>query len=425
PESGGVLFTSRLSLRTHPWLADHAAAGTVLLPGAAFVELAVRAGDEVSCGVVEELVVEAPLTLPERDGVQLRVSVGAEDDSGRRPVAVHSRGQDAGTDTPWTRHISGTLAQDTPDDLDADLTQWPPAGAVAVREERVLGIYEELEANGYGYGPAFRGLRAAWTRGDEIYAEVALPEELSAEATAFGLHPALLDAALHATAFRDRTDDQAGPALPFAYRGVSLHASGASALRVRITPNGKDGVGLRLADPSGATVAVVESLVSRPMPAALLDAATPATTDQMFLVGWEQLRVDAADVPLDTVSVHTAQDVRQLASLTDASAESPPVLLYEIGPGDAVSDDIGAARAHELAGQVLDVLRTWLTKPTLEDSRLVMLTRGAVGVRDTDPVDPAVAAAWGLVGTAQSENPGRILLLDADDTPASTEALPT
>ncbi|WP_171072476.1 type I polyketide synthase [Streptomyces sp. DASNCL29] len=425
PESGGLLFTSRLSLRTHPWLADHAAAGTVLLPGAAFVELAVRAGDEVGCGVVEELVVEAPLTLPERDGVQLRVSVGVEDDSGRRSVAVHSRGQDAGTDTPWTRHISGTLAQDTPDDLDADLTQWPPAGAVAVPEERVRGIYEELEATGYGYGPAFRGLRAAWTRGDEIYAEVVLPEELSAEATAFGLHPALLDAALHATAFRDRTDDQAGPALPFVYRGVSLHASGASALRVRITPNGKDGVGLRLADPSGAAVAVVESLVSRPMPAALLDTATPTSTDQMFLVGWEQLRVDAADVPLDTVSVHTAQDVRQLATRTDASAESPPVLLYEIGPGDAVSDDTGAARAHELAGQVLDVLRAWLTEPTLEDSRLVMLTRGAVGVRDTDPVDPAVAAAWGLVGTAQSENPGRILLLDADDTPASTEALPT
>ncbi|WP_345664434.1 SDR family NAD(P)-dependent oxidoreductase [Streptomyces iranensis] len=425
PESGGLLFTSRLSLRTHPWLGDHAAAGTVLLPGAAFVELAVRAGDEVGCGVVEELVVEAPLTLSERDGVQVRVSVGAADESGRRPVAVHSRGQDGGIDTPWTRHISGTLAQDTPVELDADLTQWPPTGAVAVPEERVRGIYEELEASGYGYGPAFRGLRAAWTRGDEIYAEVALPEELSAEATAFGLHPALLDAALHATAFRGRTDDQAGPTLPFAYRGVSLHASGASALRVRITPNGKEGVGLRLADPSGVAVAVVESLVSRPMPAAPLGAVTRTSTDRMFLVGWEQLRVDADDVPLETVSVRTAQDVRQLATRADTSAGAPPVLRYEIGPDGAVSDDRSAARAHELTGQVLDVLRTWLTQPMLEDTRLLVLTRRAAGVRDTDPVDPAAAAAWGLVATAQSENPGRILLLDVDDTPASTEALPT
>ncbi|WP_432445699.1 KR domain-containing protein [Streptomyces rapamycinicus] len=284
----------------------------------------------------------------------------------------------------------------------------------------------ELEASGYGYGPAFRGLRAAWTRGDEIYAEVALPE-LSAEATAFGLHPALLDAALHATAFRDRTDDQTGPTLPFAYRGVSLHASGASALRVRITPNGKDGVGLRLADPSGAAVAVVESLVSRPMPAALLDAATRTSTDRMFLVGWEELPVDAADAPLDTVhtvSVHTAQDVRELATRADAPVGAPPVLRYEIGPDDAVSDDTSAVRAHELTGQVLDVLRTWLTEPTLEDSRLLVLTRRAVGVRDTDQIDPAVAAAWGLVATAQSENPGRIVLLDLDCAPASAEALP-
>ncbi|MGP3939631.1 SDR family NAD(P)-dependent oxidoreductase [Streptomyces sp. 6N106] len=439
PESGGLLFTSRLSLRTHPWLADHAAAGTVLLPGAAFVELAVRAGDEVGCGVVEELVVEAPLTLPERDGVQMRVSVGAPDESGRRPVAVHTRGQDEASNPPWTRHISGTLAEETPDELDADLTQWPPSGAAAVPEERVRGIYEELEAGGYGYGPAFRGLRAAWTRGDEIYAEVTLPEELSADATAFGLHPALLDAALHATAFRDRPEAQAGPTLPFAYRGVALHASGASALRVRITPNGKDGVGLRLADPSGAAVAVVESLVSRPMPTVLLDAATRTSTDQMFLVEWEELRVAAADAPLDTVSVQISQDVRQVASRADArpappasdaaesseSGEVPPVLLYEIGTGDAVRDDTGAARARELTGQVLDVLQTWLTEPSLEDSRLVVLTRGAVGVRDADPVDPAVAAAWGLVGTAQSENPGRILLLDLDDTPASTKALPT
>ncbi|MCG0291050.1 SDR family NAD(P)-dependent oxidoreductase [Streptomyces sp. PSAA01] len=442
PESGDLLFTSRLSLRTHPWLADHAAAGTVMLPGSAFVELAVRAGDEVGCGVVEELVVEAPLALPEREGVQVRVSVGAPDDSGRRPVAVHSRGQDDASDAPWTRHISGTLSQEIPDELDADLTQWPPTGAVAVPEERVRGIYEELEAGGYGYGPAFRGLRAAWTRGDEIYAEVTLPEELSADATAFGLHPALLDAALHATAFRDRPEDQAGPTLPFAYRGVALHASGASALRVRITPNGKDGVGLRLADPSGAAVAVVESLVSRPMPTTLPDAATRTSTDQMFLVGWEELRVTAADAPLDTVSVQTPYDVRQLVSRADAppappappasdatessgSGEAPPVLLYEIGPGEAVRDDTDAARARELTGQVLDVLQTWLTEPSLEDSRLVVLTRGAVGVRDADPVDPVVAAAWGLVGTAQSENPGRILLLDLDDTPASTKALPT
>ncbi|CAM5271031.1 Polyketide synthase OS=Streptomyces fumanus OX=67302 GN=GCM10018772_36640 PE=4 SV=1 [Streptomyces fumanus] len=409
PGSGGVLFTSRLSLRTHPWLADHAAAGTVLLPGAAFVELAVRAGDEVGCGAVEELVVEAPLPLPEDEGVQVRVTVDAPDGSGRRQVSVHSRRQEA----DWVRHVSGTLSPesgpvggDGPDVQ--DLTRWPPAGAVPVPEDRVRGVYEELAADGYGYGPAFRGLRAAWRRGDEIYAEVALPGELTAEAAGFGLHPALLDAALHATAFRDRTGADAGPALPFAYRGVSLHASGASALRVRITPAGKDGVGIRLADPNGAPVAVIESLVSRPVPTGGLDATGGGRSplEQMFLVGWEELRVAPA-APGETVSVRTAADV---TGVTGPSA----VLLYEPEGTDV----------HQVTHRTLEVLQAWLGAPALEGTRLVVLTRGAVSVRDGDRPNPALAAAWGLVSTAQSEHPGRVLLLDTDATAASADVLP-
>ncbi|MGQ5668783.1 polyketide synthase dehydratase domain-containing protein, partial [Streptomyces sp. ECR2.10] len=61
PQSDGMVFTSRLSLKTHPWLADHRVGGVVLVPGTGLVELAVRAGDEAGCGVLEELVIEAPL----------------------------------------------------------------------------------------------------------------------------------------------------------------------------------------------------------------------------------------------------------------------------------------------------------------------------------------------------------------------------
>ncbi|MFI1622503.1 beta-ketoacyl synthase N-terminal-like domain-containing protein, partial [Streptomyces lydicus] len=107
--SDEVLFTGRLSLESHPWLADHAVAGTVLLPGTAFVELAVRAGDEVGCGLVEELALEAPLIVPERGGVALQLGLGAADDSGRRTLTLHSRAAEDG-DGPWTRHATGTMA---------------------------------------------------------------------------------------------------------------------------------------------------------------------------------------------------------------------------------------------------------------------------------------------------------------------------
>ena len=67
--ASGLTLTGRLSLATHPWLADHAVAGTVLLPGTAFLELALRAGEEVGAETVEELTLQAPLVLPEQGAV--------------------------------------------------------------------------------------------------------------------------------------------------------------------------------------------------------------------------------------------------------------------------------------------------------------------------------------------------------------------
>ncbi|WP_301549388.1 acyltransferase domain-containing protein, partial [Planomonospora parontospora] len=165
PESGGVVLTGRLSVAAQSWLADHVVGGVVLFPGTGFVELAIRAGDQVGCGAVEELTLEAPLVLPERGAVAIQVVVGADDSSGTRSVAVYSRPESG--DPSWTRHASGTLAADGPPPS-FDLSQWPPAGAVSVE---VDGAYEFLSEQGYGYGPVFQGLKAAWRRGDEVFAE--------------------------------------------------------------------------------------------------------------------------------------------------------------------------------------------------------------------------------------------------------------
>ena len=54
-----------------------------------------------------------------------------------------------------------------------------------------------------------------------------------AEAARFGLHPALLDAALHALGLASR-DAAAEPTMPFAWSGVTLYAHGASRIRVRL-----------------------------------------------------------------------------------------------------------------------------------------------------------------------------------------------
>ena len=187
----GLIFTGRLSARSQPWLADHAVAGAVLLPGTALVEMAVRAGDTVGCGRIAELVMEAPLVLPADGVVQLQVMVSSPDASGSRTLEVHARS----AEVPWTRHASGLLEPDDGVAEVAEFAVWPPDGATPMA---VAGLYEAMAARGYGYGPVFRGLRAAWRRGEDVFAEVALPEEAAAGAGSFGVHPALLDAALHA-----------------------------------------------------------------------------------------------------------------------------------------------------------------------------------------------------------------------------------
>ncbi|MYS47951.1 polyketide synthase, partial [Streptomyces sp. SID5998] len=197
PEDGGVLLTGRLSLASHPWLADHAVSGTVLVPGAALVELAVHAGQQVDAGVLDELVVETPLVLPATGAVRVQVTAGATDDLGRRAVAVHARGEDG---EAWTRHASGFLTtgvagHGTGSAADGfDFGVWPPEGAEALS---VADFYDLRFVAGYEYGPVFQGLRRVWRRGEELFADVVLGEEAAGDAGAFGLHPALLDAALH------------------------------------------------------------------------------------------------------------------------------------------------------------------------------------------------------------------------------------
>nr|AXL05655.1 beta-ketoacyl synthase [uncultured bacterium] len=409
PQSDGLVFTSRLSLRSHPWLADHVVGGVVILPGSGLVELAVRAGDEAGCSVLDELVVEAPLVVPEHGGVRVQVAVSGPGDTGTRTVDVYSLRDDAGEGGTgaWTRHATGVLSATPAGATGFDFGAWPPADATAVD---VADFYPGLAARGYGYGPAFQGLRAVWRRGDEVFAEVALPDELRADAARFGLHPALLDAALQAAA-ADGAED-AEPVLAFAWNGLVLHAAGATALRVRLAPAGSGALSVEAADETGGLVLTMDSLVSRPVSAAQLDAAAGAARDSVFQVEWTELPLAHGQPSPSWAPLGDADDVPALAE----GAGVPPV---------AVLDVVGGAdTALAAASRVLRVLRAWLTTPALDESRLVVRTRGAVPAGgDHQVTDTAAAAVWGLVRSAQAEHPDRIVLLDLDPT-AGTEAGP-
>ncbi|WP_447008062.1 SDR family NAD(P)-dependent oxidoreductase [Saccharothrix isguenensis] len=395
-DGDGVLFTGRLSLTTHPWLADHAVNGTVILPGTAFLELALQTNHHIGFHQVEDLTLEAPLVLPERGAVVVQLAVGAPDHGGRRSVGVFSQPEDAALDAPWTRHAAGALAPETPV-APFDLTQWPPADADPVDTDR---LYERFAEIGFAYGPAFQGVRAVWRRGDEVFADVRLPEDQRADAASYGLHPALFDAALHAAAL-GMLDADAPRSLPFSWGRVSLHASGATDLRVRLVLG--ESVAISAADGSGQPVVSVGALAVRPVDDKEIRTAGPARGG-LFAVEWVPgLEISAPASDWASVG-ETALGATHHPDL--ASVDAVPSVVLVAAPA---GDDATAA-----VTRVLGLVQEWLADERFADSRLVLVTRDAVVAAPEDRVDLVQASLWGLLRSAQSEHPGRFTLLDWD-----------
>ncbi|MFI1292702.1 SDR family NAD(P)-dependent oxidoreductase, partial [Streptomyces sp. NPDC020792] len=436
----GVLFTGRLSLASHPWLAGHAVMGAVLLPGTALLEMAVRAGDEVGCDRVEELTLAAPLVLPERGALQVQVAVAVPDDSGRRVVGVYSRPEGA-DESAWAQHAAGVLAPGaTAPDQGFDTAVWPPRDAEPLDTE---DCYQTFAEAGFAYGPLFQGLRAVWRRGDELFAEVELPEEGSGEAAEFGLHPALLDSALHATMLgaAGAEESDGGGALPFSWEGVALHASGASALRVRLAPAGDNALSVNAVDPAGAPVVTVDRLLTRTVTGDQLKSAGEEQ-NTLFGVDWMPVADTGAARPASVavvgddpfgladaltgsgLTVGTAADLTVLPASSVAAV--PDMVLVPVAgvlaDGSLPDGDDLPGAVREVTARVLALLQQWPGEEALAASRLVFVTRGAVAVDGGGTMDLAASAVWGLVRSAQTENPGCFGLLDLDPAAAAPSA---
>ncbi|GAB1639949.1 SDR family NAD(P)-dependent oxidoreductase [Krasilnikovia sp. MM14-A1259] len=424
PAGAGYVLTGRLSTAAQPWLADHVVAGQVVVPGAALIEMAMRAGDEVGCSRLRELVIQKPLALPAAETTRIQVTIAEPDRDGGRAIVIYSRRD--GERGDWTAHATGVISDDVDGAAETAAAPWPPAGAAP---EDLSGFYPELAESGLAYGPAFRGVRAAWRRGDELFAEVTIPDGL--DVSGLDLHPVLLDAALHLLSRSGVATDGSGPVLPFAWNDVIVHSTGASRARVRLAPaDGAEGMSVTLTDETGRPIASVGSLVLRTLPAAPNAAA--AEHDSLYELGWvpaPAAEAVGADLrrwavlgahPVIAAGLPGAVHHPDLAALTAAVAGGDPapetIVLpcFPAGTAD-VADVARAAIAETLA-----VLQTWLAEETLTETRLVLLTAHAVDSGDA-AVDVAATGIWGLGRVAQAENPGRIVLVDLDRAPSGNE----
>ncbi|HLL66919.1 MAG TPA: SDR family NAD(P)-dependent oxidoreductase, partial [Micromonosporaceae bacterium] len=446
-DSGTHVLSGRLSARTQAWLGEHTVADSTLLPGSAFVELLVRTGDEVGLPLVEEMVVEAPLLLDRKTPTEVQIVVEAADGTGRRPVAVYARRDEQAV---WTRHVQGFLAQQqaTRDEAAhqepfAGMVVWPPAGATPIDIE---GLYEGLAERSYHYGPTFRGLESAWRHGDDVYAEVALPENHRSEAVGFGLHPAILDAAAHAIPLGGLLPAE-GVWLPFSWTGVTLYAAGADRVRVRLSRAPGDGaVRIALGDAAGQPVALIQAMHARRIDVTSLADAAFSADDGLFTVEW--IRIDLPDAVggitrpaslpkkwavLDQFDhrglpglpeVLAYPNLDDLIAAVDGGMPAPAYVLLPVAGINATALDTDPAAVADVAcgvgGGVLAVVQRWLATAALAGARLVVVTQGGVGVSGSVE-DLGASVVWGMMRTAQAEEPNRFVICDLDPDASSVD----
>ncbi|MFF7350987.1 SDR family NAD(P)-dependent oxidoreductase, partial [Streptomyces antimycoticus] len=398
------LFTGRISAQDHPWLTERTGPDVAVLPGSALAELAIRAGDQVGCDRIEELSLDTPLVLPEKGAAVIQVRVGAPDGGGLRALSVYARAEGADSDEPWTRYATAVLGAGAPV-ADLGLAVWPPVGAVPVE---VAG-----------------GAVAAWRLGEDVYAEAGLTEAEEADAQRYGLHPVLLESVLDAV---ETPGDGGGSRLASSWSGVVLHATGATALRVRFTPAGPGTYAVAAADPSGAPVVSVDRLVLRAVDTPEPIGGRSALHPSLFRLEWPAAPAADTSVAPATWAV-LGDDPLGLSSAVDAApydeASDVPDAVLVTCTRTAEGDGDVAEVAHAATHRVLALIQRWISDERLAASRLVFVTRGAVAAVPGEEVpDVAHGAVWGLVRSAQSEHPGRFVLVDLDGHPESADALP-
>jgi len=357
--------------------------------------------------------------------VRLQLTVDAPDSHGRRALRIHGRAGDG----EWTLFATGTLGP-------GDQSVLKPAGADGLDASAPDGsgsdgsgsdgsgsdgdsdpipgteLYAGLAEAGFAYGPMFQGLDALRVApGGAVLAELTLPEPAASDAGRYGLHPALLDAALHAAARLDLGPDTpdgepaaAGSAgrLPFAWADVCLHATGAAAARARLVRLGPDNLALELTTVTGEPILSVGRLNLRPVDGHRMAAET----------GPAPLRLDWQPRPLPD---GPSGDV-VVYSVLGTGPALPPIghridTFDQVGTGPVVAVLETGTQPNVASRRALELVQGWLRRPS---GRLTFLTQGAIGPERTRPVDEGGAAAAGLVRSAISEHPGRFALLDVD-----------
>ncbi|MGH2915024.1 MAG: type I polyketide synthase [Solirubrobacteraceae bacterium] len=428
----GTIFTGRLSLDRHPWLADHTVRGTTLLPATALLELALHAATHIGTPHIQHLTITQPLPLHPEHAVALQLNVTEPDHDGHRRLTIHSRPDDPDTTTNWTTHATATLTP-TPDATDTLPTPPPPDDTTEIQTDE---LYDRLERTGLEYGPAFQSVRRVWQHDGEILAEVQLADAELDRADGFLLHPSMLDAALQSAALLAPERRSDALLLVDSWSDVRLLGAAPPSLKVRVRLGDHgDAAHATVTDDEDHPVASLRATLSAAAGRRAAHAPSAGFRDSLLRVAWHELAAsDSNDAryallgaplggrhdPLADLIVHP--DLASVAASIDPAQPAPAAVFADFRTAPAAQATAQAARIA--LGRALELIQSWLSAEDLSASRLVFVTSGAIAAAEGDGV-PALASAplWGLVRSAQSEHPDRFALIDVDEGNCSPSTL--
>jgi acyl transferase domain-containing protein/D-arabinose 1-dehydrogenase-like Zn-dependent alcohol dehydrogenase len=458
--SGDAVYTSRVSIRTQPWLADHVIYGTVVVPGATYAAMVLAAVEPPA--QVQEVFFYEPILLNDKDSRDVQLMLHPSDDGQGWTFQVSSRPY-GDRESDWSLNAGGTVRTGVDDDSTTE-----PVDPIDVTLERLTRVrpqqlFDAFSDNELALGPVWRSsLKSLWVGDREAVGDITVGDALAEHVGREPIHPVVLDlctgiagAALFAVASEAEVDSDLF--LPLRYGKVVLRERMPRRFycRARWQPSGADSevqvFDLDFFDPHGRNVGGVrEFTVKRAPREALLRSLGGDATRMLYGVGWretphpasagaESVAVSwlvagfddlAAELP-NSVAVGRIADPEQwrqlLVQAAEAGAPVSGIVLRATGRPDAEESSTEfAARMEAEIGNVLDAVHVLLAQEdTILAGGLWVVTERAVATEAGEPVDPVQAALWGLGRTVIGEQPMlrcRLVDLDGSDDAAGIVA---
>lgn len=452
PAIQGWAFERIMTPRSPDYLADHRFHGTALVPGSAWVEMALAAarfGPGWDRPDVVDLGFHRPLALADDEPVAVQVVVSpVKRGSADVRIAAAALDED-GEPGAWSTVATARLvanADDAPrreaSDAPRPFTDGDPVD---------LGeLQTSIRVRGLEHGPAFLTLTGARVRGRQCTGEARLRPAEAATAAAYAIHPCLLDAAFQLLG--SLASDEGDPTATYLPSGVGrvrlaepVGTGCTIVARMREPDGDAASADLALLDGDGRVVAEIVDFAARRVRAIGLDGRRAGP--DLLTLRWHPRPV-GAEAPgetaggewrvLATSAAAAAPVVERLATLGASARFVPPGeipgLLAEVADGagpelaglvDLRALDGGTAPGADGRGEASDaavegvlgrltaLARALATGPTRPGFRLMVVTRGAQRVSEDDRTDPGARALWGLGSTVDAELPWcRVALVD-------------